>query len=111
MIGDNIVYAYEILHQVRLTKQKGIIFKLAFEKIIDNVHWDILPEVLLARGFRPLFINWVHDIFMGDRICISFNGEHGVYFSCERGIKHGEFMSHFLFDLVADALNKILSKA
>lgn len=56
LIGDNIVTAHELLHHVRITKQKGIFFKLDFKKAFDKVHWDFLIEVLHARGFGSLFI-------------------------------------------------------
>lgn len=86
LIGDNIVTAHELLHQVRLTKQKGILFKLDFEKAFDMVHWEFLFEVLSARGFGSLFISWIKDILQGGRSCISFNGVNGTYFPCKRGL-------------------------
>lgn len=75
------------------------------------VHWDFLIEILQARGFGPLFTNWIRDILEGSRTCISFNGEPGAYFNCKRGLRQGDPMSPFLFDLVADVLNKLLSNA
>lgn len=65
LIGGNIVTAHKLLHQVRLTKQKGIFFKLDFEKAFDKVHWDFLLEVLTAIGFGPLFISWITNILQG----------------------------------------------
>ena len=100
LIGDNIVCAHEILHQVRRTKQKGILLKLDFEKAFDKVNWEFLFEVLHARGFGSLFINWIHDILQGGRTCVTFNGEQGAYFSCKQGLRQGDPISPLLFDLV-----------
>lgn len=111
LIGDNIVTAHELLHHIRITKQKGILLKLDFEKAFDKVHWDFLLEILHARGFGPLFQLWIKDTLQGARTCVSFNGETRSYFSCKRGLRQGDPMSPFLFDLVADALHKLLSNA
>lgn len=38
LIGDNIVCAHEVLHQVRISKQQGVLFKLDFEKhLIESI--------------------------------------------------------------------------
>ena len=49
LIGDNIISAHEVLHQVRISKQKGVIFKLDFDKAFDRINWEFLLEVLQAR--------------------------------------------------------------
>ena len=69
LICDNIICAHEVLHQVRASKKKGILLKLDFEKAFDNVNWDFLLEVLVARDFGALFINWIRDILQTGRIC------------------------------------------
>ena len=79
LIGDNIICAHETLHQIKLSKQKGLLLKLDFEKAFDQVNWKFLLEVLTARGFGQLFINWISDILNGSRSCISFNGELGHF--------------------------------
>ena len=40
-----------MFHELRRTKQEGVILKLDFEKAYDRVNWDFLQEVLLKKGF------------------------------------------------------------
>jgi hypothetical protein len=37
-IMDNVVVATEVLHQVRIKKIKGVLFKIDFEKTFDRVN-------------------------------------------------------------------------
>ena len=71
---DNVVCATEVLHQVRVSKTKGILFKLDFEKAYDLINWEFLQEVLGARGFGEKFKRWISDTLEGSRTCISLNG-------------------------------------
>jgi hypothetical protein len=45
------------LYQVRKSKEKGILFKIDFEKVINRVNWAFLFEILKLRGFGKRWIN------------------------------------------------------
>ena len=49
-LPDNFIAAKEIISQAFMTKQKGIIFKLEFEKAFDKVERSFLLDLLHARG-------------------------------------------------------------
>jgi hypothetical protein len=53
----------------------------------------------------------IFPILNGSKTCINFNGELGAYFHCKRGVRQGDSLSLFLFDLVADVLNILLGNA
>lgn len=57
-IMDYVVCANKILHQVRLKKTKGILFKIYFEKAFDWVNCDFLIEILEKRGLQKKII-WI----------------------------------------------------
>jgi Reverse transcriptase (RNA-dependent DNA polymerase) len=54
---------------------------------------------------------WIQQILQGIRTCINFNRHLSEYFTCKRGVRQGDSLSLFLFDLVVDALHHTLHKA
>jgi Reverse transcriptase (RNA-dependent DNA polymerase) len=84
---------------------KDILFKLDFKFFLI---W--LIEILVGRGFSSLWIDWIRSILQGSRTCVSFNGQLGEYFPCKRGVRKGDLLSPFLFDLVADVFHRILNR-
>lgn len=56
LIMNNVVCAHEILHQIKISKTKGVLFKIDFEKTFDCVNWDFLLEVLKGRNFGDKWI-------------------------------------------------------
>jgi Reverse transcriptase (RNA-dependent DNA polymerase) len=111
LIMDNVVCAHEVLHQVDISKTKGILFKINFEKAFYRVNWDYLLETLQGRGFGSKWIQWITEILKGSKTCINFNGTLGAYFHCQRRVRQGDPLSPCLFDLIADVLNKLLNNA
>jgi hypothetical protein len=41
-ILDGVVILHEVLHEIRMQKSQGVILKLDFEKVYDNVHWGFM---------------------------------------------------------------------
>jgi Reverse transcriptase (RNA-dependent DNA polymerase) len=61
-IHDNIICAQEILYKIRKNKNKGILFKIDFEKFFDSVNWQFFSEVLQARGFGNRWTKWIKKL-------------------------------------------------
>ena len=88
-----------------------MIIKIDFEKAYDRVSWVFLEKVLIGRGFRQKWINWVTQIVKGGQVCVNFNGERSPYFRTFRGLRQGDPLSPLLFDIVVAALGVMINKA
>jgi Reverse transcriptase (RNA-dependent DNA polymerase) len=110
-IMDNVVCVHEVLHQIKISKTKGVLFQIYFEKGFDRVDWDFLVETLKGRGFGTKWIEWITNILNDSKTYINFNGELDLYFHYKRGVRQGDPFPPFLYILVADVLNIVLQNA
>jgi hypothetical protein len=61
------------MYQVRKTKEKGILFKIVFEKVFDKLSWEFLFEILKLRGFGDTWIKLISNILESGQTCININ--------------------------------------
>jgi hypothetical protein len=105
------VILHEILHEFRISGRKGILFKIDFEKAYDKVKWEFVQEVLCRKGFPLKWIQQTISTVQGGRVCINVNGDRTPYFRTYQGLRQGGLLSLVLFNLVADTLSTLMSRA
>ena len=109
-ILESVVVAHELVHSVHQSGEPGVILKLDYEKAYDRVSWSFLFDMLEARCFDPVWINWIRHIVVGGSLDIMVNGEESSYFKPGKGLRQRDPLSPFLFNLVGDGLSRMLKK-
>jgi hypothetical protein len=74
-ILEGVVTRHEVLHELKRSKGKGVLFKIDFEKAYDKVKWDFVREVIETKGFPPSWIDQTMSTIQGGKVCVNINGE------------------------------------
>lgn len=93
------------------SKEKGVIFKLDFQKAYDSVNWGYLFSMMANLGFGERWLGWMRTCVTTARISILVNGSPTEEFSPQKGLRQGDPLSPFLFNIAAEGLNVLLKRA
>jgi len=110
-ILEGVVILHETIHELHRTKQNGVILKLDFEKAYDKVKWPFLFQTLRMKGFSPKWISWVKTFILGGSVAVNVNDDVGQYFQTRKGLRQGDPLSPLLFNIIADMLKTLISRA
>jgi hypothetical protein len=56
---EGVLMLHEVVHELEIKKQRGVIMKVDFEKAYDKMNWEFLEEVLIQKGFPRRWSDWV----------------------------------------------------
>ncbi|CAL5438187.1 unnamed protein product [Camellia sinensis] len=110
-ILDGVLIANEVVDGWKKAKNKGLLIQLDFEKAFDSINWGFLFSMLSNFGFGEKWIKWIKECVITVRLSVLVNGSPTEEFSPQRGLRQGDPLSPLLFNLAAEGLHKLLSRA
>ncbi|GKV31769.1 hypothetical protein SLEP1_g40435 [Rubroshorea leprosula] len=108
---DSIVIANETIDAAKRNKKASFVFKLDFEKAYDKVCWEFLDYMMLRMGFDPKWRRWINECLKSVEVSVLLNGSTTRQVKMNRGLRQGDPLSPYLFLLVAEGFNGIISSA
>ncbi|XP_023928181.2 uncharacterized protein LOC112039538 [Quercus suber] len=86
----------------------GVIYKLDIEKAYNHVNWNFLMYILKRCGFSEKWRRWIMWCMSTVKFSILINGSPVDFFGSTRGVRQGNPLSPLLFDIVIEALSRML---
>ena len=108
---DSMLVASEVLHSLKTSRKGGVLFKVDFEKAYNLVRWDFLLFVLSKMSFGVKWRGWIEECISIVKLSILINHSPMKEFRMRRGLRQGDPLSPFLFNIVAEGLSLLIHKA
>lgn len=110
-ILDNILILNESIDYVKRGKEKGLVFKVDFEKAYDSVLWEYLDEMMRNMNFHWKWRKWIRGCLSSATMAVLVNGCPSGEFQIQKGFRKRDPLSNFLFLIAAEGLSCLMRKA
>ncbi|KAK3231468.1 hypothetical protein Dsin_003349 [Dipteronia sinensis] len=110
-IIDSFVIAEEIIHHWKKSKEGGLMVKLDFEKAYDSLDHTFLDNMLCEIGFGWKWRQWISSCISSPVLSVLVNGSPSRQFGIHRGLRQGDPLSPFLFNVAVEGLSALFKRA
>ncbi|XP_024171388.1 uncharacterized protein LOC112177323 [Rosa chinensis] len=113
-IHDNVIAAFEIIHNLKRRGKKSrqkVAVKLDMAKAYDRVEWNFLRRMMEGLGFPGRFVELVMSSVQSVNYSIVLQGKPFGKVKPTRRIRQGDPISPYLFLMVAEGFSSLLWKA
>ena len=105
-IGENSRLVYDVIEHLNSRSRSGIITAIDFEAAFDTVSWEFLLDALEEYNFGPYCRKLINVLYLNPELNsrILLDGYLGSKIYMERGIRQGDPISGYLFNLTVEPL-------
>lgn len=106
-MSDNVMIVQELLHGCdRNNISPKCMAKIDLQKTYDSIEWRFLADLFVDFKFSPLFTNCLMTCICSPYFSININGGVHRFFKDKRGIRQGDPISPYIFDLAIEYLTR-----
>jgi len=110
-ILDGFMIANEVVHAIRSKKDHGFLLKVDFHKAFDSILLEHIDSTMCYMGFGSHWRKLISECLSTSKLAILINGSPSKEFSVERGLRQGDPLSPFLFDIAVQGLTVLFNRA
>ena len=95
-LHDNYLLVRQAATKIHARKNHGVFLKLDITRVFDSLSWPFLFEVLRAKGFGTLYLNWIAALLQTANTRVLVNGVPWRRIWHAKGLRQGDPVSHLL---------------
>jgi mannosylglycoprotein endo-beta-mannosidase len=103
--------ANKVVHGIRSKKDHGFLLKVDFHKAFDSILWEHIDSTMGYMGFGTHWRKLIFECLSTSKLAILINDSPNREFSMERGLRQGDPLSPFLFDIAVQGLTILFNRA